>query len=44
VKSENILIWCILSFQWNQEMFILGYVQTNLIHLDHLLLFILVGR
>jgi hypothetical protein len=28
VKPENILIGCILSFQWNHVMYILGYMHV----------------
>jgi hypothetical protein len=44
VKHRNTLIVCILSFQWNQWMCILGYVHTNSIHSSHLMLLILVGQ
>jgi len=44
VKPENSLIWCIISFQWNHETYMLGYVQMDSIHSSHLLHHILVGR
>jgi hypothetical protein len=28
VKPENILIRCILNFQWNHVMYILGYIHV----------------
>jgi hypothetical protein len=42
VKHINILIWCILSFLWNQRACVLCYIRTNSIYLGNLLLFILV--
>jgi len=35
VKLRSNLIRYILSFQWNHETYVLGYVQTNSIHLLH---------
>jgi len=44
VKCGNIFTMCILTFQLNQGMCILDYIETDSIHLDHLLLLILVSR
>jgi hypothetical protein len=43
-KHGNTLIVCILTFQLNQWMRILGCVQTDSTHPGYLLLLILVGR
>ena len=42
-KRGNSLTMCILTFQLNPGMCVLGCVQTDSTHLGHLLLFILVG-
>ena len=42
-KRGNTLTMCILTFQLNQGMCVLGCVQTDSTHLGHLLLLILVG-
>jgi hypothetical protein len=44
VKCGNIFTMCILTFQLNQGMCILDYIETDSIHLGHLLLLILVSR
>jgi len=41
VKQGNTLTVCILTFQLNQGMCILGYVQMNSTHSGHFSLFIL---
>jgi hypothetical protein len=43
-KRGNSLTVCILNFQLNQGMCVLGCVQTDSTHLGNLLLPILVGR
>jgi hypothetical protein len=43
-KHGNTITVCILTFQLNKQICILGYVQTDSTHSGHLLLLILVGR
>jgi hypothetical protein len=42
-NDEFFLIGCILSFQWNKIIYILGYIYIDSIHSGHLLLLILVS-